>query len=143
MRVSSVVVTYYEQGRLIASRKLTYDGRVLRIPLPPGPPVLRAAIWYHGSPQDGLIIGPNAHGRRVVFADNWPERARFWVPTVDQPHDKARTWVLVEAPAGWRVVANGASSPNWGNHWDEMHPIPVYTMVIGAGEFTVSKHRPV
>ncbi len=144
MNVDSVVVLY-GQDQVLDSREFTYDGRVLRIPLPAGPPVLRVAIWYHGSPQDGLIIGPNAHGRRVAFADNWPERARFWVPTVDQPSDKARTFVVIEAPGGWRVVANGAPSrlPTGDRLWQEMHPIPVYTMVIGAGEFTVSKHRPV
>jgi len=144
MDVESVVVMYIDQDRAFDIRDFRYDGRVLRIPLPAGPPALQAAIWYHGSPQDGLIIGPNAHGRRVAFADNWPARARFWVPTVDQPSDKARTWVRVEAPPGWRVVGNGASSPTWGDRlWQEMHPIPVYTMVIGAGEFTISEHRPV
>jgi aminopeptidase N len=102
-------------------------------------------VDYHGTPQDGLIIGSNAHGRRVAFADNWPERARFWLPTVDQPSDKATARFTIEAPARWRVVANGM--PNRisgdGHDWNELHPIPVYTMVIGAGEFTVSKHRPV
>jgi len=144
MTVDSVAVLHIDQGRTLY-RQFTYDNRVLRIPLPAGSPALSVLIWYHGTPQDGLIIGPNAHGHRVAFADNWPERARFWVPTVDQPRDKAKVWIRVETPAGWRVVANGA--PNRisgdGREWEELHPIPVYTMVIGAGEFTVAKHRPV
>ena len=47
----------------------------------------------------------------------------------------------VTAPQSWRVVGNGTSGGP--GRWNEPHPIPTYTMVIGAGEFTVSKHRPV
>ena len=142
MTVDSVLVVFAQGER--ASTRFTYDGRVLRIPLPAGPHRLSLVVHYHGTPQDGLIIGPNAHGRRVAFADNWPERARFWIPTVDHPSDKAMTRFSIRAPAGWQVVANGRLTPGEdGREWDESHPIPVYTMVIGAGEFAVSKHRPV
>jgi aminopeptidase N len=110
-----------------------------------GPNALGVRVVYHGTPQDGLIIGPSARGRRVAFADNWPERARFWLPTVDHPSDKAMTRFRIGAPAGWRVVANGAPLPTSQDRreWQETHPIPVYTMVIAAGEFTDSRHRPV
>ena len=143
MTVDSVMVLFGEPGGL--RRSFTYDGRMLRIPLPAGPPGLDVRVKYHGTPQDGLIIGPNARGRRVAFADNWPERARFWLPTVDRPSDKAMTRFWIGAPAGWRVIANGGlnRAGEDGREWDESHPIPTYTMVIGAGEFTVSKHRPV
>ena len=128
------------------SRRFTYDGRMLRIPVQAiYAPGLNVVIWYHGSPQDGLIIGLNARGRRVAFADNWPERARFWLPVVDDPSDKATAVFSIEAPSAWRVIANGApaSAPRDVRGWIEAHPIPAYTMVIGAGEFTVSTHRPV
>jgi aminopeptidase N len=143
MTVDSVLVLYTLHGR--SMRQFSYDGRLLRIPLPAvREPGLDVVVWYHGTPQDGLIIGSNARGRRVAFADNWPERARFWLPTVDRPSDKAMTRFSIRAPAGWRVVANGRLTQGEdGREWDESHPIPTYTMVIGAGEFTVSKHRPV
>jgi len=142
MTVDSVWNLYIQNGRM--SKQFTYDGRVLRVPLPPTrDPGIDVAIWYHGTPQDGLIIGQSARGRRVAFADNWPERARFWLPTVDHPSDKAIARFSIHAPAAWRVVANGAPNPREQRAWDEWHPIPTYTMVIGAGEFTVSKHRPV
>src|SRR5690606_13836485 len=44
---------------------------------------------YEGRPDDGLTVGPNVHGRRTAFADTWPNRARFWFPSIDHPGDKA------------------------------------------------------
>jgi aminopeptidase N len=122
-----------------------YDGRVLRIPLDRARPMMDnwlVEVTYHGAPQDGLVIGTNARGRRSAFADNWPERARYWLPTIDRPSQKSTVSFKVDVPAGWRVVANGAPSSG-GRVWGESRPIPTYTMVIGAGEFTVSRHRPV
>jgi len=133
-----------------------YDGRRLSIPIGKrpmspsfaGPDYESVTITYHGVPQDGLIVGRNAHGHRVVFADNWPQRARYWLPTDDHPGDKAEFSLFVQAPVSWKVVSNGMEvfpdrrkPGRW--WWQTRHPIPTYTMVIGAGEFTVSKHRPV
>lgn len=129
-----------------------YDGRVLST-LVSRNEVGNAGlqIKYHGSPQDGLIIGSTARARRAAFADNWPERARYWLPTLDLPGDKASVMFMVEAPEGWRVVSNGMPQPcsrREGERrvlcrWAERHQIPTYTMILGAGQFTVSNHRPV
>ena len=136
MTVDSVRLARTQYG---PSTPFTYDGRVLRIPLRPDwSPPLAVVVSYHGTPQDGLIIGPNAHGRRAAFADNWPERARYWLPTVDHPSDKAAVTFAVFAPKPWRVVANGRVSRG---AWTESRPIPTYTMVLGAAEFAVSRHR--
>jgi aminopeptidase N len=137
-------------------RPFSYDGKFLRISLSTasvpadvhleGALVEGVGITYHGRPTDGLIIGKSARGRRVVFGDNWPQRARYWLPSIDEPRDKAEVWFAIKAPLSWRVVSNGfLSPPSSGGAWmwAERHPIPTYTMVIGAGEFTVSKHRPV
>ena len=132
-----------------------YDGRRIAIPLAPARADGRAgamdsvAVFYHGAPTDGLLIGPDAHGRRAAFADDWPERARYWLATVDEPSDKATVKWLVRAPGDWVVVANGiltghGTSPDGRSWWayTEHHPIPTYTMVIGAGVMTVSRHPP-
>ena len=88
-------------------------------------------VYYHGRPSDGLIIRDNARGRPSWFGDNWPNRARFWLPTVDHPSDKARvTWDVV-APPGYRVVTNATGTS----------AIPTYCMVIGVAPMTVSTHR--
>ena len=36
---------------------------------------LTVSIYYHGVPEDGLIISKNKYGLRTFFADNWPDRA--------------------------------------------------------------------
>src|SRR5690625_2553776 len=64
-------------------------------------------IIYHGIPADGLIISKNQFGGRTFFADNWPERARNWIPTNDHPSDKASVDFVIIAPSHYQVVANG------------------------------------
>jgi aminopeptidase N len=135
--------------------RFQYDGHVLRLAIgkyptswPSGYPRYEGiSIRYHGVPPDGLIQGTNAHGRRVVFADNWPQRARFWLATVDRPGDKAFVNFRVQAPPAWKVVSNGEAvaerehpSGRW--WWVTENRIPTYTMVIGGGQFSVSTHRP-
>ena len=114
---------------------------------------LIVTIVYNGKPDDGLIIGKNVHGNRSVFADNWPNRARFWFPCKDHPSDKATVSYTIHAPSKWKVVANGAliekpkvSEENaigskesrhiW--KWKSSVPIPTYNMVIGAAEMDIS-----
>ncbi len=125
----------------------------LRVPLPasvaPGDTV-EIQVAYRGTPDDALSPGPTVHGERAVFADNWPNRARFWFPSVDHPSDKATVRFTIHAPAAWEVVANGrlaappAPTPpeapgppgerrTW--QWEESVPIPTYTMVFGAARF--------
>jgi len=136
--------------------RFAYDGRLLKVlvgglPDPQDADEEDVVVFYHGLPRDGLLIGPNARGKRSAFADNWPERARYWLPTVDHPSDKAGIQFHVVVPDGWRVVAPGydegcrrrRSDARWFCEWLQAAPIPAYTMVIAAGEFTVSKHRPV
>jgi len=109
-------------------------------------------ILYRGTPDDGLILRNTLHGRPAVFADNWPNRARFWLPTVDHPSDKATVRFTVHVPEAWQVVANGrlvqepfvtrggalgdgADRMTW--IWETGVPISPYNMVIGATEFVV------
>ncbi len=111
-----------------------------------------AVIEYQGTPDDGLIIQDNVHGEPTVFADNWPNRARFWFPSVDHPADKATVSFTVHAPERWEVISNGAlagepepsafdalggaeGKRTW--RWKSDVPHPVYTMVVGAADFEI------
>ena len=46
-------------------------------------------VRYDGRVTDGLVVRRDAQGRWTWFGDNWPDRARQWLPTVDHPSDKA------------------------------------------------------
>lgn len=133
----------------------THERGVLRIPLAgtvPGDTVTVGISW-RGTPDDGLILGRNVHGAPTAFVDNWPNRTRFWIPTIDHPADKATVRYTVHAPEDWAVVANGhlvsgpepapadAPGPGGGPRstwvWEVGVPISTYNMVVGAAEMTV------
>ena len=64
-------------------------------------------IEYGGAPENGLFFGEDRDGEPAVFADNWPNRARWWFPSNDHPLDKATARFEVLAPEGFEVIANG------------------------------------
>ncbi|RYC67357.1 M1 family metallopeptidase [Spirosoma sordidisoli] len=118
--------------------------------LPPAPnQPTEVIIRYEGTPAQGLIISRNKFGERTFFGDNWPNNARHWLPVVDHPSDKATCAFTVNAPATYRVVANGKllgedALPAAGGgparkrtRWQENTPIPTKVMVIGAARFAV------
>jgi aminopeptidase N len=100
-------------------------------------------VRYDGRVTDGLVVLKDAQGRWTWFGDNWPDRTRQWLPTVDHPSDKATVSWTVRAPAGRTVVANGTllgvralggrDARLSETRWREAQPIPTYLMVIGAG----------
>ena len=103
------------------------------------------AVRYGGEPKDGLIIRTDSLGRWTAFGDNWPNRARNWIPSIDHPSDKATVTWTVRAPSDRKVVANGelveetplpraaaGGTPRTVTRWREARPIPPYLMVIAA-----------
>ncbi len=108
-------------------------------------------IRYDGTPARGLIISRNKFGDRTFFGDNWPNNARHWLPVVDHPSDKATCSFQINAPAQYRVIANGkflSEAPAPGEsaatarkitRWQEATPIPTKVMVIGAARFAVDE----
>lgn len=105
---------------------------------------LRVQIAYAGVPASGLKIGNNKHGDRTFFSDNWPDKARNWLPTVDHPYDKATSEMIVTAPAHYQVVSNGLlieETDLAGNrrrtHWRQSVPIAPWLYVLGVARFAV------
>ncbi len=101
-------------------------------------------IHYYGIPADGLIISKNKYGDRTFFADNWPNRARHWLPTIDHPSDKATLEFRIYAPETYQVVSNGYQLEETNlngdfkyTHWKEDVPISTKIMVIGVSRFAV------
>ncbi|HYF33125.1 MAG TPA: M1 family aminopeptidase [Chitinophagaceae bacterium] len=101
-------------------------------------------IVYSGIPKDGLIISKNKFGQRTFFGDNWPDRAKNWLPCIDDPADKASVEFVVTAPLKYQVVSNGLqmeetvlAGSNKLTHWKETVPLATKIMVIGVAEFAV------
>ena len=140
LRVDSVLVN----GRSVIFGR---DSATVRVPLPPTGDSFTVTVRYGGPVNDGLIFSIDPQGRWMAFGDNWPTRARHWLPTVDHPSDKATVTWIVSAPSERRVVANGlleeespiaprdgglAPSARTLTRWRESKPIPPYLMVIAA-----------
>ncbi len=120
-----------------------HDG-IVAIPTARGRPNTRIVVVdYGGAVSDGLIVHQDSAGRWTYFSDNWPNRARHWIPSIDHPSDKATVTWRVRAPAGRTVVANGmllssrtVTTADGVSHvewvWRETRRIPVYLMAIAA-----------
>jgi len=121
--------------------------------------IRRFRIRYAGVPATGLIIGDNKHGDRTFFSDNWPDRARNWLPVIDHPYEKATAEMVVTAPHHYQVISNGllveetdlsgealeaaraATSMANGTfrrtHWKQSVPIAPWLFALGAAPFAV------
>jgi aminopeptidase N len=107
---------------------------------------LRLRIAYAGEPAAGLKIADNKHGDRTFFSDNWPDKARHWLPTIDHPYDKATSDMIVTAPAHYQVVSNGLLVEETDlpggrrrTHWREAVPIAPWLYVLGVARFAVQQ----
>ena len=104
----------------------------------------RITVAYEGIPATGLIIGPNKHGDRTFFSDNWPNKARNWLPTIDHPYDKATSELIVTAPAHYQVISNGLLIEETDlldgtrrSHWKQSVPIATWLYSLGVARFAV------
>jgi len=137
-----------EEGRSLA---FEHQGDRLMIRLQPLGRVGESrtvVVRYRGIPVTGLLIAPNRYGERTFFSDNWPIKARQWLPTVDHPADKATTEMFVTAPAHYQVVSNGLLIEETDleggrrlTHWKNAVPIATWLNVLGVARFAVD-HRP-
>lgn len=138
------VTSIEESGRPLA---FTHEENRIRIRMR-SPSTARGrrtyTIAYSGIPADGLIISRNKYDQRTFFGDNWPDRARHWLPTVDHPSDKASCEFIVIAPNHYQVVANGTMvevtdlpDGTRRTHWGETAPLATKLMVIGVARFAV------
>ena len=105
---------------------------------------IHIVIYYSGIPADGLIISRNMYGQRTFFADNWPNRAQNWFPSIDHPSHRATVDFIITAPSHYQVIATGllqkkVNFPGKGttHYWSSEVPVPTKTMVFGAAAFAV------
>lgn len=136
-------------GATVEGRPIVYRHEHNRLTLTaPGPVAVddhvRFTIAYHGVPANGLRLIQNKYGEWSAFSENWPNRAREWLPMIDHPYDKATSEFIVTAPARYQVVANGLlqSTTDLGDgrrvtHWKQSVPIASWLNAIGVEQFAV------
>ena len=125
--------------------RFVHEGDRLRMTLPaPSTPGDEATftITYGGIPAEGLRLIDNIHGERTAFSENWPDRARQWLPMIDHPYDKATGEFIVTTAAGYQVIANGLLQeeldlPNGlrRTHWKQSVPISSWLYALGVARF--------
>ncbi|MGB5554855.1 MAG: M1 family aminopeptidase [Flavobacteriaceae bacterium] len=129
------------------SLEYTHENDALLIKLPT-PSTLHQrssyTVTYKGVPATGLKIADNKYGDRTFFSDNWPDKGRNWLATIDHPYDKATCEFIVTAPAHYQVVSNGLKTEETdladGNritHWKQSVPIATWLYVLGVAKFAV------
>ena len=105
---------------------------------------IEVAVKYSGVPGNGLRLIQNIHGERTAFSENWPNRARQWLPMVDHPYDKATGEFIVTAPSQYQVAANGLLVEELDlpgglrrTHWKQSVPIASWLYALGMARFAV------
>ena len=142
------------KGMTVAS--VTSNGRVvpfehrdnrLHLPVPAGAAAGQDIVFtisYHGIPANGLRLLNNIHGDRTAFSENWYNRARQWLPTIDHPADKATGELIVTTRADYQVVSNGVIVEQVDlpgglrrTHWRQEAPISSWLYSLGVARFIV------
>ena len=139
-----MIVDSVQVGR--TARAVVRDSAAIRVPLTAADGNLfSVTVAYHGEPSDGLIIRETADRGWSAFGDNWPQRARFWLPTVDHPSDKATVAWTITAPTELAIVANGLQGErvvladgNSRTTYEIREPIPTYLMVLAAANIVAT-----
>ena len=108
--------------------------------------VITFDIQYKGIPEEGLRTIANKYGDRTFFSENWPNKTRHWLPSIDHPYDKATSEFMVKAPSKYQVVSNGLLQEEsiLGNntkltHWKQSVPVSCWLFVLGVAEFAVQQ----
>jgi aminopeptidase N len=130
-----------------AAVRYTHENNVLRIQLPHASVAGEHQLFtiaYHGVPANGLRLLKNKYGDWSAFSENWPNRAREWLPMIDHPYDKATSEFVVTAPAVYQVVANGLLQETIDlpgglrtTHWKQSVPIASWLNALGIERFAV------
>ena len=125
----------------------THKADRLQIPLPADRGAgsdVTITVRYAGVAAEGLRIINNVHGERTMFSENWPNRARHWLPMIDHPYDKATGEFVVTAPSQYQVVSNGLLVEELDlpkgfrrTHWKQSVPIASWLYALGVSRFAV------
>jgi len=103
-------------------------------------------IDYSGMPEDGLYIKKNTYRKKTFFGDNWPNRARYWLPVIDHPSDKAKVDFHITAPKHYQIIASGqliskesVNNLQYYYHYKTKTTLATKVMVFAAADFKVKQ----
>jgi len=136
-----MVVTQVLEDTTAADYKYL-DNKIIILPKSNESKTKTFRVKYQGIPEKGLVIDTTKFGQRSFFGDNWPNLARYWLPSVDHPYDKASVEFRITAPDHYDVVATGEKieESNLGNglkltHYKEPAPVAMKVVTIGVTKF--------
>jgi len=105
----------------------------------------RVRIRYTGAPEAGIYFVPAARAfpahTDIVYTQGEMEDNRYWLPTYDDPDDKATSDGTIHVPAGWKALSNGSlvgvthegATDAW--HWKLDQPFSTYLISLTAGPY--------
>ena len=109
-------------------------------------------VFYHGSPPTSGCMsyggGLTVESSSWVYTDNEPYGFRCWVPSYDQPYEKADEGVefFIETDSSLEVVANGvlmdtttsAGLRTW--HYVHSHPVAPYLITFAVRDLVANEY---
>ncbi|MBL0921724.1 MAG: hypothetical protein IBJ10_06305, partial [Phycisphaerales bacterium] len=129
----------------------SHDGSTLTIrfdpPLQPGQSATVTTRYSAEDMADGMVWSPEdpaVPGRAAqLHTQGQPESNRFWFPSHDFPNERMATEMIVTAPDGYLVSANGrlvserVENGRRRFHWAQDKPHPAYLVSLIVGKFDV------
>jgi aminopeptidase N len=123
------------------------NGRVLEVDDPAATKgqTQKVRIRYKGAPEAGIYFVPAARAfpahTDIVYTQGEMEDTRYWLPTYDDPDDKATLDGVIHVPAGWKALSNGrlvgvtheGVTDAW--HWELDQPVSTYLISMVAGPY--------
>lgn len=126
------------------------NGKVIVVqpasPLAKGKPAA-VTISYSGKPEAGIYFVPAARTypahTDIVYTQGEMVDNRYWLPTYDEPDDKATFEGTIHVPAGWKALSNGylvdvkheGATDAW--HWKLDQPCSTYLISLVAGPYDI------
>lgn len=111
--------------------------------------VLKVRTQYSGVPTAGIYFVPPERafpGRTgVVYTQGEMVDTRYWLPTYDEPDDKATSEAFIEVPKSYTAISNGqlvgVTDTSQGKlfHWKMDQPHSTYLISLVAGEYEEGK----